>query len=75
MVNEHFESLSNTIMPSAAGLVPKMPETRKYHRDAMFIRRRDHFLVAHRASGLDHRFRARLRQHIDAVAEREERVG
>ena len=33
------------------------------------------FVVAHRAAGLDHRLGAGLGGHVDAVAEREERIG
>src|SRR5450756_535050 len=59
---------------SLPNLMPEVAEAGKHHRYPMLVRRGDHFRVAHRAAGLDHRFRACRRQHINAVAEREEGV-
>ena len=55
--------------------VPEMTIPCKYHRQPMLVRSRDHFFVAQRAARLDHGLCACLRQHVDAVAEREEGIG
>src|SRR5690242_14970069 len=56
-------------------LVAEMPNPGKHHRQIVFVGRGDHFLVAHRTARLDYRAHASLCCGIDAVAEREERVG
>ena len=52
-----------------------MPRAREHHRDAVFVGRGDHFIVAHAAAGFDHAGRARVHHHIEPVAEREESIG
>ena len=44
----------------------------KQHHHAMFVGRIDHFLIAHRAAGLNDDLNAVLLRDINAVAEREE---
>ena len=56
-------------------LVPEVAHAGEQHREAVLVGRGDDLLVAHRAARLDDRDRARLGEHVDAVAEREERVG
>src|SRR5574340_641876 len=63
-----------SLIPSLM-LMPEVPVTGKHHRQPMLVRRGDHFLVAHRAARLDHGLGTGLRQHVDAVAEREEGIG
>ena len=52
-----------------------MPHAGEHHREAVLVGRGDHLVVAHAAAGLDDRRRAGLRDDVDAVAEREERIG
>src|SRR3546814_19221766 len=56
-------------------LVPEMPAAGEHHGDAMFVGRGDHFVVAHRAAGLDHRLDSGFGRGVDAFAERAERSG
>src|SRR5690606_7420890 len=56
-------------------LVAEMPEAGEYHGDVVLVGRGDHFLVTHRAAGLDHRGGASLGEHVEAVSERERGVG
>src|SRR5690349_17049559 len=52
-----------------------MPDAGEYHGDAELVGRGDHLVVAHAATWLYHRLRARPPDHLDAVAEGEEGVG
>ena len=54
--------------------VAKVAHTGERHHDAVFVCRRDDFVVAHTAAGLNHRLRARSGDDIQAIAEREKRV-
>jgi hypothetical protein len=47
----------------------------KDHREPELVRGRDHLVVAHAAAGLDERAHAGGEQQLDAIREREERVG
>ena len=53
----------------------EMSEAGKDHRQAMFVRRCDDFFITHGTAGLNDGFCTRRRQHVDAVAKREEGVG
>lgn len=55
--------------------MPKMANTRYYHRNAVFVRCVENFLIAHRACGVDDGFDALFGNHVHAVAEREEGIG
>src|SRR5690606_11194808 len=55
--------------------VPEDAPAGEQHGDVMLVRGGDDFLVAHGAAGLDDGAHACGRCRIDAVAEREERVG
>ncbi len=55
--------------------MPEVAGSGEHHGEAFAIGGVDHFLVAHRAAGLDHRRGARRRGGEKAVGEREERVG
>ena len=69
---------SNVGKHTAAGscrLVAKMPDAGKHHRHAALIGRGDDFSIAHAAAGLDDRDRAVVRDDIETVAKRKERVG
>ena len=55
--------------------MPEVPAAGKHHRQAAFIGRGDHLLVAHRAAGLHDGGRAGISNHVEPVAKREERVG
>ena len=46
----------------------------EHHGHAALVGGVDHFLVAHRAAGLDHAGRARVHHHVEAVAEGEKGV-
>ena len=52
----------------------EMAHAGEHHGDAVFIRRIKHFLITHRAAGVDNRFDALLGNHINAVAKREKRI-
>src|SRR5512147_2623163 len=54
--------------------VPEVAHAREHHGDAALVRRRDHFVVAHAAPGLDDRRGARVHHHVQAVAERKESI-
>ena len=54
--------------------MPKMANTRYYHRNAVFVRRIKNFLIAHRTCGVDDGFDALFGNHVHAVAEGEECV-
>jgi hypothetical protein len=51
-----------------------MAEAGEYHGQVLLVGGGDHFRIAHRAAGLDHRRGAGLGQHVEAVAEGEEGV-
>ena len=55
--------------------MPKMANARYHHRNTVFVRRIEDFLIAHRACGVDNGFDALFGNHIHAVAEREEGIG
>ena len=55
--------------------MPEVPRAGEYHGDATIVGGFDHFAVANRAAGLDHRGGAGLDRDQEAVGEREERVG
>ena len=52
----------------------EMPHAGEHHRHAVFIRRRDHFCIAHAAAGLDHGGDAGCGSLIDAITERKESI-
>ena len=52
-----------------------MPPSGEHHRQAVLVGGGDDFRVANRAAGLHHRGRAGGGDRVEAVAEREERVG
>ncbi len=52
--------------------MPEMPRASEGHRQSAFIRRRDHFRVAHRAAWLDGRRRARFRCSSQTICKRKE---
>ena len=54
--------------------MPEMANTRYHHRNAVFVRRIEDFLIAHRACWVDNGFDALFGNHIHAVAEGEECV-
>ncbi|MPL60780.1 hypothetical protein SDC9_06342 [bioreactor metagenome] len=54
--------------------VAEVPHAGEHHGQATLVRRVDHFLVAHRAAGLDHAGGARLDRLEQAVGEGEEGV-
>ena len=54
--------------------MPEVTHAAEHHGYAALVGGIDHFLVAHRAAGLDHTGGARIDHHIEAVAEREEGV-
>src|SRR6202158_3971865 len=56
-------------------LVAKVPHAGKHHRQTALVGRGDDFSIAHAAAGLDDRDRAGVRDDIEAVPKREERVG
>src|SRR3989442_7228138 len=58
-----------------AELMAEVADAGEDHRDLVLRGGRDHFLVAHRAAGLNDRRHARPGRGVDAVAKREERVG
>ena len=55
--------------------MPEVADAGEHHRDAALVGGGDHFVVAHAAAGLDHRDGAVVGDDVEAVAEREERVG
>ena len=55
--------------------MPEMPHARYHHRNAVFVRCIEDFLIAHRACGVDDGFDALLGNHIHAVTEWEEGIG
>ena len=55
--------------------MPKMADTRYYHGNAVFVRRVENFLIAHRACGVDNGFDALLGDDVHTVAEGEEGIG
>ena len=54
--------------------MPEMTNAREHHREARGVGRRDHFVVAHRAAGLNDCGRARFSRRKQAVGERKVRV-
>ena len=59
----------------AARLVTEMTYAGEHHREAALVGGGDHLVVAHAAARLDHRRGAGVGDDVEAVAEREERVG
>ena len=55
--------------------MPKMAHARYHHRDTVFVRRIEDFLIAHRACGVDDGFDALFGDDVHAVAEWEEGIG
>ena len=55
--------------------MPEMANTRYHHRNAVFVRCVENFLIAHRACGGDDGFDALFGDDVHAVAEGEECVG
>src|SRR5687768_11259622 len=55
--------------------MPEVSHPGEHHRDATLVGGRDDLGVLHAAAGLDHRRGARRSKRVQAVAEREERVG
>ena len=55
-------------------LVPEVPLAGEDHGEPALVRRGDDLGVADAAAGLDDGGRARLGDHVEAVAEREERI-
>ncbi len=53
----------------------EMPKTREDHRNIMFIRGFDWFIIFDRTAGLNDRRNAEARGFIHIIAEREKRVG
>src|ERR1700687_3151454 len=56
-------------------LVAKVPHAGKHHRQTALVGRGDDFGIAHASAGLDDRDRAGVRDDIEAVTKRKERVG
>ena len=54
--------------------MPKMANTRYHHRDTVFVRRIEDFLIAHRACGVDDGFDALFSDDVHAIAEGEEGI-
>ena len=52
----------------------EMADAGGHHGNAVFVRRREDFRVAHRACGVDNRFNALRGNHVHAVAEGKESV-
>ena len=70
-----FGPATVTLGRAAANLsVPEVAAAGEDHREAVLVGGGDHFRIADRAAGLDDRRRARRRERIETVAEREERV-
>ena len=61
-------------LTARADLVPEVAHPGEQHRQAGLVGGGDHFVVADRAAGLDHRGRAGLDRREQAVGEREEGV-
>src|SRR5689334_14283737 len=59
--------------PSASS-VPEVAPSCKNHRDAVLVGRGDYFGILHGSARLNDRFRARVRDHVETVAERKERI-
>ena len=55
--------------------VPEVAHAGEHHRDAVLVGGGDHLVVAHGAARLDHGDGAVVGDDVEAVAEREERVG
>ena len=55
--------------------VSEVSSSREHHREPVLVCSGDHLGVAHRSAGLHHGGRARARHGVQAVPEREERVG
>jgi len=49
--------------------MPEMPHTSQDHGNAMFVRGSNHFVVAHRAAGLNHGFDAKFGGGIQSISE------
>jgi len=54
--------------------MPEMPHARYHHGNAVFVRRVENFLIAHRACGVDDGFDALFGDDVHAVAEGEEGI-
>ncbi len=59
----------------SSSLVPEVPHAGEQHREAGLVGGGDHFVVADRSAGLDHRGRAGFDRGEQPVGEREEGVG
>ena len=55
--------------------MPEVPPAGEHHRQAVLVGGGDHFRVAHRSAGLNHRRRAGGGDRVQPIAERKERVG
>ena len=54
--------------------MPEMAHAGEDHRDFMFVRRLNNFLIANRAARLNNRNNAGFRRDINCIAEREKRI-
>src|SRR2546422_11714955 len=70
-----IDALGHEARSVTAASVPEVAQTGEEHRHAVLVGGGDHVLVAHGAARLDHGAHARLGHDVEAVAEREERVG
>ena len=66
-------SFSGSLFVQPASM-PEMPHTRYYHRNTVFVRCVENFLIAHRACGVDDGFDALFGDDVHAVAEGEEGI-
>src|SRR5688500_5911096 len=66
---------SATLNARSSALVLEVPPTREQHRHAVLVRGLDHHRVAQRATGLDDRGHSGPGSDLDAIREREVRVG
>ena len=67
------EPMTRTFMRPCV-LVAEVTNAGGHHRNAAFVRRVDDFLIAHAAARLDHCDGARVGEHIETIAEREEGI-
>ena len=56
-------------------LMPEVALAGEDHRQPALVRRGDDFRIAHRAARLNHRANAGVREDVQAISKREERVG
>ena len=75
----HEKSSENSFQTTFASIklesMPKMTYARYHHRNIVFVRRVEDFLIAHRACGVDDGFDALFGNHVHAVAEGKEGIG